>query len=170
MSLGHKKVILRKRNRDWFSGYLPATGFVDEGKVSLLEPAGKVITLELRDIKWICFVRDFQSGDASDPERLVRRSFTSRPRGEGLWLRLQLVDDEISLEGLASNNLTLLSSCGIFITPPDTRSNTQRIFIPHSSLQSMEILAVIGTAPRRKAAVSSEAQADLFREEIISEE
>jgi hypothetical protein len=169
MSLGHKKVILRKRNRDWFSGYLPPTGFADEGKVSLLEPAGKVISLELRDVKWICFVRDFQSGDSSDPERLIRRSFSSRPRSEGLWLKLHIIDDEVALEGLAANNLTLLNPHGLFITPPDTRSNTQRIFIPHSSLESMEILGVIGAAPRRKAG-APEAQADLFREEVGSED
>lgn len=169
MSLGHKKVILRKRNRDWLAGYLPPTGFVEEGRISLLDPSGKVTTLELRDIKWICFVRDFQSGEMSDPERLIRRSFISRPRGEGLWLRMQLVDDELTLEGLAANNLSLLDPYGLLITPPDTRSNTQRIFLPHGALASFEIVAVIGSTSRKKAVIP-EGQTDLFREESLPEE
>jgi hypothetical protein len=168
MSLGHKKVILRKRNRDWLAGYLPPTSFVENGKVALLDPSGKVTTLELRDVKWICFVRDFQSGEVSDPERLMRRSFASRPRSEGIWLRMQLVDDELTLEGLAANNLSLLNPYGLLITPPDTRSNTQRIFLPHSTLASLEVVAVIGATSRRKPP-SPEGQADLFREETLSE-
>lgn len=168
MSLGHKKVILRKRNRDWFAGYLPPSSFVENGQIALLDLSGKVTTLELRDIKWICFVRDFQSGETSDPERLLRRSFISRPRGEGLWLRMQLIDDDLQLEGIAANNLSLLDPYGILITPPDTRSNTQRIFLPHSSLVALEVVAVIGTASRKKTAVP-EAQADLFKEEPIPE-
>src|SRR6266571_8128494 len=101
MSSGHKKVIVRKRNRDWLSGYLPPTGFVDQGKVSLLDLHGKVVTLELREIKWICFVRDFQTAEMSDPERLLRRTFAGRPRAEGLWLRLEILDDDSPLEGVA---------------------------------------------------------------------
>lgn len=163
MSVGHKKVILRKRNRDWLAGYLSPMGFVEQGRVPLLDPSGKVVTLELRDVKWICFVREFQSGESSDPEKLTRRVFASRPRSEGLWLRIQLLDDELVLEGLAANNLSLFDPYGLLITPPDTRSNTQRIFLPHSSLASVEVLAVIGTAARRKT--TPETQADLFREE-----
>jgi Family of unknown function (DUF6982) len=161
MSVGHKKVILRKRNRDWLAGYLPPVEFVEEGKITLLDPAGKVTTLELQEVKWICFVRDFQSGESSDPERLLRRSFASRPRNEGLWLRMQLLDDDVTLEGLAVNNLSFLDPYGVFITPPDTRSNTQRIFLPRSSLATLEIVAVIGVASRRKTSPET-AQADLF--------
>lgn len=167
MSLGHKKVIIRKRNRDWLAGYLPPSQFVEAGKVSLLDLSGKVTTLNLEDVKWICFVRDFQSGETSDPERLIRRTFTSRPRGEGLWLRIQLLDDEFTLEGMAPNNRSLLDPYGLLITPPDTRSNTQRIFLPHSILSAFEVVAVIGISTRKKA--TPEAQADLFREETLSE-
>jgi hypothetical protein len=35
------------------------------------------------EVKWICFVRDFQSGDANQPERLLRKTFVTRPRSQG---------------------------------------------------------------------------------------
>lgn len=168
MSSGHKKVILRKRNRDWFAGYLPPLKFVEQGRVAILDPAGKVTAVDLKDVKWICFVRDFQQGEISDPEKLVRRTFVSRPRSEGLWLRLHLNDDEFPLEGLAANNLTLLDPDGLLLTPPDTRSNTQRIFLPHSSIAGLEILAVIGTSTKRKP--TPDGQTVLFREESLSEQ
>lgn len=171
MSSGHKKVVIRKRNRDWLSGYLPASGFVEKEQISILDLQGKVVTLQLRDIKWICFVRDFQSGDVSDPERLLRRSFAGRPRGEGLWLRLEILEDEAPLEGLAANNLSLVNEEGILLTPPDTRGNTQRIFLPHSSLAAMEVVAVIGGAARRKPSPpAADEQPELFRQESLLEE
>ena len=103
---------------------------------------GKVLAMTLRDVKMMCFVREFPSGDTTDPERLARRNFTSRPRTPGLWIRLRMKDGD-ELEGLASNDLSLLEPEGIQFTPPDMRSNTQRIFVPRTALQSVEIVAVI---------------------------
>jgi hypothetical protein len=39
---------------------------------------------------------------------------------------------------------------GFLINPPDLRSNTQRIFVPRTSVDSLTVLAVIGTARRQK--------------------
>lgn len=144
-----KKVIVRKFSRDWQSGYAGAQGFAREGRLELLDMTGKVLAVALEEVKMICFVREFLSGDASDPERLLRRTFTSRPRTPGLWLRMRLRDGE-EMEGLASNDVSFLEPEGIQFAPPDLRSNTQRIFVPRSALQSLEIVAVIHPSTRRR--------------------
>ncbi|MGH9616730.1 MAG: DUF6982 domain-containing protein [Acidobacteriaceae bacterium] len=144
---GRKKAIVRKFSRDWLSGYLDPLRFACDGKLELLDATGKVLSISLSEVKMVCFVREFLTGDA--PERLVRRNFTSRPRTPGLWLRLRMKDGD-EMEGLASNDLSLLEPEGIQFTPPDMRSNTQRIFVPRSALQSVEIVAVIHPSNRRK--------------------
>lgn len=164
MSLGRKKVILRTFARDWLSGYLPPTGFADDGRIELLDLAGKVAAIPLAETKWVCFVRDFNSGELENPERLLRKTFAGRPRGEGLWLRLKLADGD-AIEGLAANNLTLLDPPGLFLAPPDIRSNTQRIFLPRQSIAALEVVAVIAHASRKKqtrAARPEEFQGGLF--------
>jgi hypothetical protein len=47
----HKKVIVRKMDRDSVSGYVSPTQFVNEGKLELLNTAGNVVAMELREIK-----------------------------------------------------------------------------------------------------------------------
>ncbi len=144
-----KKVIVRKFSRDWQSGYVDPQGFAHHGKLELLDMTGKVLAMALEEVKMVCFVREFLTGDATDPERLLRRSFSSRPRTAGLWLRMRLRDGE-ELEGLASNDVSLLEPEGVQFAPPDMRSNTQRIFVPRTALQSLEIVAVIHPSTRRK--------------------
>ena len=160
MAGSRKKVIVRKLSRDWLSGYLPPAGFVEAKQVNLLDLSGKLIPIDLAEVKWICFVRDFQSGDASQPERLLRKTYATRPRSQGLWMRVRLKDNDV-LEGLAQNDQTLLDEAGLLLIPPDTRSNTQRIFIPRTSVVELEVLAVIKTGVRRDAAEAL--QANLFK-------
>ena len=144
-----KKVIVRKFSRDWQSGYVEPQGFVRDGRLELLDLNGKVTEIALQEIKMVCFVRDFLASDPANPERLVRRTFTTRPRSAGIWLRLHFRDGD-QLEGMASNDLSLLDPGGIQLTPPDTRSNTQRIFVPHTALEALQVVAVIGSGTRRK--------------------
>jgi hypothetical protein len=126
--------------------------------VELLDLSGKVLSIKIQELKWLCLVRDFNSGEVSNPERLLRKTFSGRPRGEGLWLRLQFKDGD-ALEGLAENNLSFLDAEGFFLTPPDTRSNTQRIWLPRAALTELEVVAVIGAAVKKKpAAVAKEEQ------------
>jgi hypothetical protein len=150
MSSSRKKIIARKLTRNWVGGYLPAAGFARQGSLEILELSGKLLTLTIQELKWVCFVRDFNSGEIDNPERLLRKTFAGRPRGEGLWLRLRLQDGDL-LEGLAENNLSLLDADGFFLTPPDTRGNTQRIWLPKSSVTELEVVAVIGGAGKKKA-------------------
>jgi hypothetical protein len=149
MSSSRKKVIVRRFSRDWIAGYASPVAFTLDGTVELLDLDGKVLRVSLDQVKWICFVRDFVSGD--NPERLTRRAFSARPRTEGLWLRLRLRDND-TLEGHAANDLTLLDPGGLMLTPPDTRSNTQRIFVPRGSISELTVVAVIGTPSKQKPA------------------
>jgi hypothetical protein len=137
MGTTHKKVIVRKIDRDTVSGYVSAA-FIREGKLELLNTAGTVISMDLREIKGVYFVREF-----GDSESLTRKTFTSRPRTEGLWVRLRFRDNEI-IEGMMPNDLVQDGSEGFSIIPPDARSNTQRIFVPRAALAEMTVLAVIG--------------------------
>jgi hypothetical protein len=150
MPSSRKKVIVRKFSHEWLAGYLPTANFADREGIEFLDLAGKVAVLPLEEIKWVCYVRDFNSGEVDNPENLLRKSYAGRPRSEGLWLRLRLTDGD-SIEGMAGNDLTLLESSGIFLVPPDIRSNTQRMFIPRPSIAEFAVVAAIASPARRKA-------------------
>lgn len=155
----HKKVIVRKMDRDSINGYVAPAHFVHEGKLELLNTAGNVVTIDLRDIKGIYFVREF-----SDSESLTRKTFTTRPRTEGLWVRLRFKDNEV-LEGMMPNDLSLTTAEGFLINPPDLRANTQRIFVPRTALESLTVLAVIGAARRqRRGPITDTRQVPMFGE------
>jgi len=155
----HKKVIVRKMDRDSISGFVSPSNFVNEGKLELLNTAGNVVAIELSDIKGVYFVREF-----GDSESLTRKTFTSRPRTEGLWVRLRFKDNEV-LEGMMPNDLLQPAIEGYLVNPPDLRSNTQRIFVPRTALSSLTVLAVIGgTRRRRKTAAEDARQVPMFGE------
>jgi len=154
MSNTRKKVIVRRFSGDTLPGYLPLAGFVRSGSIDLLDLAGRNLTLPLSDIKTISYVRDFNLADTVNPERLTRRAFLARPRTEGLWLRLTFrMGDQ--LEGLAPTDRSLLDAlcddAGLFLTPPDTRSNTQRVYVPRAAIAALVLLAVITTLSRKPA-------------------
>ena len=52
------------------------------------------------------------------------------------------------MEGLAANDRSLVEGAGLLLTPPDTRSNTQRIYVPRQAIQSLEVVSLIGAAGR----------------------
>ena len=155
----HKKVVVRKMDRDSINGYVAPANFVHEGKLELLNTAGNVVAIDLKDIKGVYFVREF-----GDSESLSRKTFTSRPRTEGLWVRLRFKDNEV-LEGMMPNDLMQNTADGYLINPPDLRSNTQRIFVPRTALESLTVLAVIGATRRRKKGLPADTrQVPMFGE------
>ena len=52
------------------------------------------------------------------PNAFCAKPSTGRPRTEGLLLRLHLSDGD-TVEGLAANDVSLVSGQGLFLTPPD---------------------------------------------------
>ncbi|HVC45850.1 MAG TPA: hypothetical protein VND90_01260 [Terracidiphilus sp.] len=156
-----KPVIVRKFSRDWVAGYANAGFGPDPARMELLDLSGKVVTLEWSSVKWVCFVRDLAGIEPANPERLLQKRFTVRPRAAGLWLRLTLTDGD-ELEGLAANDRSLIDGAGLLLTPPDMRSNTQRIFVPRGAVQSLEVVSLIGAGGRRRVKTP---QPELFPEE-----
>jgi hypothetical protein len=168
MSSAHKKVIVRRFTGETLPGYLPLTSFVRNQTIDLLDLSGRIISLIIKDIKHICYVRDYNLNDTVNPERLTRRTFLARPRTEGLWLRMTFRTGDL-LEGLAPTDISLLDDLindhGLHLTPPDIRSNTQRIYVPRTSLTDLQLIAVITTPSRRKPLPASSVpslQEDLF--------
>jgi hypothetical protein len=160
MASVRKPVIVRKFSRDWVAGYA-TSGFDQHGsELEILDPSGKVLRIGWDQVKWVCYVRELpsSSADQANPERLSHKRFTVRPRAAGLWLRMTLTDGD-QLEGLAANDRSLIEGLGLMVTPPDTRSNTQRIFVPRLAIQTLEVVSLIGVAARKRAA-SAHPQSD----------
>lgn len=142
------------------NGYVATSNFILDGKLEMLNTAGNVVGIDLKDVKCVLFVRDFQETDA-----LTRKTFTTRPRSAGLWVRLRFKDNEI-LEGTMSPDLLQSPTEGYLLNPPDMRSNTQRIFVPRTALASFTVLAVVGAVKRRrKMGGAEELQEKLFEEQ-----
>ncbi len=156
MAGSRKKVIVRTNDGAVQAGYLPASGLLTRASetVELLDTGGRIVAIPLKAIRYVAYVRDFNLDDAENPERLSRRTFMARPRTEGLWVRLTFQDGEI-LEGLAALDASLLEDAvvdgGVYLIPPDVRSNTQRIFVPRGAIAVMTVLGVI-TTPSKAAA------------------
>ena len=142
----------------------PLRGYLNPGRlgqtdpVDLLTPDGEHQEIPLAKIRSIYFVRDFS--DEFEPER---KAFLSRPKLDGLWVRLRYTDGE-TLEGLTPNDLISLLDNGVQITPPDLNSTTDRIFVPRSALSEITVLGVVGIARRKPAAAAAAAQSRLFNE------
>ena len=170
VSATRKPVIVRQWTRDWHSGYAASSPANEESEMEMLDTAGKLLRLEWKRIKWICYVRELGRealGSAEEgPERLLRRRFAARPRIAGVWLRLSLLDGE-ELEGVAANDRSLIEGAepgaGLMLTPPDTRSNTQRVFVPRIAIREFTILGVI--PPKTSERPGQEAQPLLFDQE-----
>jgi hypothetical protein len=159
-------VIVRKFSRDWIAGYAGALFGQDAAALEILDLAGKVVTLGWETVKWVCYVRDFPTGEQANPERLQQKRFAVRPRSSGLWVRMTLVDGD-ELEGLAANDRSLIEGAGLMLTPPDTRSNTQRIYVPRTAIQALEVVSLIGPGRvKREPVAAGAAQPELFPADI----
>ena len=155
----HKKVVIVLADRKPLRGYLNPARLGQTDPIDLLTPEGEHQQLPLERVRSIYFVRDFS--DDFEPER---KAFLSRPKLDGLWVRLRYTDGE-SIEGVVPNDLLSLLDNGIQITPPDLNSSTDHIFIPRSALSELTVLGVVGIARRKPAAVAAAAgQPRLFNE------
>jgi hypothetical protein len=169
MSNSRKKVIVRRFSGDTLPGYLPLAAFVRDSQLDLLDLSGRIISLGLNDIKTISYVRDFNLSDPVNPERLSRRTFLARPRSEGLWVRITFRSGDL-LEGLAPVDRSLLDGmtddAGLFLTPPDSRSNTQRLYVPRAAISELQLLAVI-TTPSRRPVLSERPAKENLQDELF---
>jgi hypothetical protein len=154
----HKKVVVVLSDKKPLRGYLNPSRLGQSDPIDLLTPDGEHEQLPLSKIRSIYFVRDFDND--FEPER---KAFLSRPKLDGLWVRLRYTDNE-TLEGVVPNDLLSLLDNGLQITPPDLNSSTDRIFIPRNALAEVTVLGVVGVARRKPAAAVTAAQPRLFTE------
>jgi hypothetical protein len=155
----HKKVVIVLLDKTALRGYLGPTRLSQSDPIDVLTPDGEHEQIPLAKVRAIYFVREFS--DDFEPER---KAFLSRPKLDGLWVRLRFTDDE-TLEGVVPNDLISLLDNGLQITPPDLNSATDRIFVPRSALSEVTVLGVVGIARRKPAAATAApSQPRLFTE------
>lgn len=123
-------------------GYLNASALGRAEEIEILTSEGERQAVSLSDIKSIYFVREL--AQEFEPER---KAFLSRPKLDGLWVRLRFRDEDV-MEGIVGNDLLDLLDAGVQMTPPDLHGNTLRMFIPRSALLEMKVLGVVGVARR----------------------
>lgn len=161
LSSTHKKVVVLLLDRTHVRGYLNAAGLGRAETIDLLTPDGEHRSIELTDVKSVHFVREFV--ETFSPERKV---FLSRPKLDGLWVRLRFRDEDV-MEGIVANDLLDLLDTGVQLTPPDLHGNTLRLFIPRSALAEVKVLGVVGVSRRGPAdsrAATASSQSKLFSE------
>jgi hypothetical protein len=158
-----KKVVVLAEDGTVEKGYINPSNLGRADAIDLLTVDGEHLSTPIERVKSVYFVREFQENFALD-----RKTFLSRPKLDGLWVRLRFNDGDV-VEGIVTNDLLDLLDTGVQLTPPDLNGNSLRLFIPRSALAEMKVLGVVGVARRAApgAAASkkvAESQAKLFSE------
>ncbi len=153
----HKKVVIELDDRSALRGFLNPARLAGAETLDLLTPEGEHEEVSVAKVRAVYFVRDLQEEFA--PER---KAFLSRPKLDGLWVKVRFRDDA-TLEGVIPNDLLTLLDKGLHLSPPDFNSNTDRIYVPRPAIAELTVLGVVGVA-RRKPTAAPGAQPRLFSE------
>lgn len=138
----HKRVVVVLLDHTPIRGYVNPATLGHGESIDVLTPEGEHQSIPADDVKCVYFVREFDAD--FEPERKV---FLSRPKLDGLWVRLRFRDEDV-MEGIVGNDLLGLLDTGVQLTPPDLHGNTLRMFVPRSALAEMKVLGVVGIARR----------------------
>jgi hypothetical protein len=153
----NKKVQVQRFDREPIAGFVNPATFLTPDGIELLQVTGTVAVLPYADVKLVAFVRDFPASDAPP----ARRTFVSRPKIDGLWVRLRFRDGD-ELEGLMRNDLLGVEPAGFDLIPPD---GAQRMFVPRAAVRDAQVLGVVGSPLRMKRTKPSpKEQIGLFEE------
>ena len=143
--------------REPIRGFVNPQSWLQPQGVEVLSTAGSLLVLPYGEIKLVSFVRDF---DQEEPRRELR-TFSARPKMEGLWVRLTFTDGE-EMDGILSNNLLQVEQAGFMVVPPDPEYQNQRVFVPRAALRGIQVLGVVGsplnTGRRKKPAPKEQIQ------------
>jgi hypothetical protein len=123
-------------------GYMSPAIMGTGDSFDLLTTDGEHQAIPSPAIKAIYFVTDLDQ-----PYLPERKAFLSRPKIEGLWLKLTFRDGDI-LEGVAPNQLLDVLDGGVQLTPADLHGNCLRIFIPRPAITEAKVLGVVGASKR----------------------
>lgn len=144
---------MRRFDRENLTGFVNPLSYLQPHNLELLTPEGSLALLPYEDVKSVCFVKDFEA------EAESRRVFLTRPKLEGLWVRMLFRDGEV-LDGILPNNLLAWEIAGFTVTPPEPDANNQRVFVPRSALKSIQVLGVVGSPLRVQKKKKSTPAAD----------
>jgi len=152
-----KKVVISRFERESLAGFVNPFSYLQPLHLELLKPDGQLILVPYEEVKSVCFVQDFEA----PPE--PRRIFLTRPKLEGLWVRMVFRDNEV-LDGILPNDLLSAGVSGFTVTPPEPDGNNQRVFVPRQALRSIQVLGVVGSPLRgkKKKGAPDEGQGSLF--------
>ncbi len=154
----NKKVLVLRFDREPVAGFVNPQSYLLAEGLELLTQAGAVSVIPYEEIKLVCFVRDFQQGE---PLRELRL-FTTRPKMEGLWIRMRFRDGD-AMDGVIANNLLQFDSFGFSVIPPDPGFQNQKIFVPKAALSAIQVLGVVGSPLRmRKPKPPTKEQLEMF--------
>ena len=148
---------MRRFDRENLTGFINSLSYLQPNAIELLKPDGTLIQLPYTEVKSVCFVRDFEA------EAESQRIFLTRPKLEGVWVRMFFRDGEV-LDGILPNNLLAWDIAGYMVTPPESDANNQRVFVPREALRNIQVLGVVGSPLRakRKKAPPAADQPTLF--------
>ncbi len=151
-----KQVQIWRFDREVLPGLVNPATFLTEAGVELLTRTGTLTVVRYAEIKAVLFVRDFAALDGGS----IRRVFLSRPKLDGLWLRL-LYRDGDTQEAVMPNNLLHVEPLGFNLIPPET---TQRLWVPREAVTSVQVLGVVGlkAAATKKTKEAPREQTRLF--------
>jgi hypothetical protein len=135
----NKKALIQRFDRESLYGYLNLSTYLQPKGVELLNLSGTLLSIPYEEIKSVTLVRDFEAPNPNE-----KKTFTTRPKSAGLWVRMRFRDNE-QMDGLLPNNLLQNEAYGFSFTPPDPSSNSQRVFVPKQALSEFLVLAVVGS-------------------------
>jgi hypothetical protein len=152
-----KKVRISRFDREALVGFVNPQTYLRPSGVELLTPDGTFSVVPYDEVKTVQFVKDFEPQDT-----LERKVFSTRPKMDGLWVRVKFRDGEV-MDGILANNLLLLENQGFTLVPPDPYANNQRLFVPRIALSELQVLGVVGSPlKRRKPKPVAKEQIGLF--------
>ena len=152
-------MFVRRFGRNSVEGYVnPHMYLQRKGIEVLVASSAEALIIPYSEIRAVYFVKKF----GADPEQSQRRLFSTRPKLGGLWIRMQFLDGE-ELEGVIPNDLRLMGQYGVTLTPPDSKGNTQRVFVPSDAMERFVVMGVIGRPYRRAKPGKGKVGADQIR-------
>jgi hypothetical protein len=129
-----KKVVAHQRDGKLVKGFTEIDGCQKD--ISLVCQNGKKVSLDLRGLKAVFFVHDF-NGNA---ERQEFKFSKSQSVGNFVWVSVEMFDGEV-LEGRVENKVDFLLDEGFFLYPTDEFSNNEKVLVAKAAVKGFSVLA-----------------------------
>lgn len=150
-----KKTLIRRFDRESLQGYVNPATYLQADGIEFLTPAGSITLIPYAEVKSVVFVKEFEGFSVAP------KIFMTRPKMDGLWVRMTFRDGEV-MDGILPNNPVVWERQGYSFTPPEPYSNNQKLFVPREALSSMSVLGVVGSPLTRKKKPELRDQPTLF--------